>query len=109
MGALLTSKYFNAEGHILGGLQTTLPDSLDWKCINEKEVFVRYMGGMPPGTAYALIESQGESKLLSDLNDDALVPLDHDTYRRKINGAEAHLEERCRELGIDRSVKPRNQ
>lgn len=108
MGALLNFIYFDSKGYLVHSGQTTLPDSLDWKSIEEKEVFIRYMGGMPDNASHLLLKSQGQQRLITDL-DSHKGGMDHLTYRTRYNGHEGHLEERCSELGIDRSRKPRNQ
>lgn len=108
MGTLLNYSYFNSEGRLISSGQKTLPDSLDWKSIDEKEVFIRHIGGMPQGTLLCLIQSQGEVKLIGDLGDSVGLQ-DIQSYKRKMETHEQHLEEACRELGIDRNRKPRNQ
>lgn len=108
MGVLLDFKFFDEDGNPVKSGQLTLPEWLDWKSIEEKEVWFRHMGGMPGNAHQCLIISQGQSKLLSTL-DGHKEPVDLLEYRRRLDGSEQVVEERCRELGIDRTRKPRNQ
>lgn len=108
MGTILNATYFDTAGYLITSVQCTLPHSLDWKGIEEKEVFIRYIGGFPLGTVNCLIESQGERRLLRDV-ESSVGNQDHKVYRRKMENVEHYIEEECRRLGIDRTRKPRNQ
>lgn len=108
MAVLLSYTYFRSNGHTLSAGQMSLPEWLDWKGIDEKEVFFRYISGMPQDAHYAMITSQGQTKLLSNLEAHK-GELDYKEYRRKIDGAEQEVDRLCRERGIDRTRIPRNQ
>lgn len=109
MGCKLQWAAFDVLGNSIGSGESFLADNLDWKSIEEKEQYVRYIGGYPKGTAHLLIMSQGQQKLVTGDLENSTMPLDKAQYERKIKNVENYLEERCRELGIDRTVKPRNQ
>ena len=109
MGCKLQWISFDELGYTLGSGESFLADNLDWKSIEEKEQYIRYIGGYPKGTAHLLITSQGQQKLVTGDLEVSTMPLDKAQYERKIENVENYLEERCRELGIDRTIKPRNQ
>jgi hypothetical protein len=99
---------FTAEGRVCGGGSRVLPDWLDWKSIDEKEVYLMHMGGFPSETDRVLITSQGARKLCV-ADDASREPVDYKMHRRREDGAEAEVERICRERGIDRTRKPGNQ
>jgi hypothetical protein len=109
MGCKLQWIAFDYLGLVIGCGESFLAGNLDWKSIEEKEQYVRYIGGYPKGTTHLLITSQGQQKLISGDMEVSTRPLDKAQYERKIENVEKYLEERCRELGIDRTIKPRNQ
>jgi len=108
VGAALQFTCFNDNGYVVGGGQVILPEWLDWKSIEEKEVYMMYMGGFHPDTVHIFIASQGQRKLLV-ADDASRVKVDYKERRRKEDAAEKAVARICDERGIDRARKPRNQ
>lgn len=100
---------FDDGGHIISSGYKDLHDCVDWTSIDVKEVWFRYMGGLPEGTEYALISSQGESKLIWDIDEHMTTNVDLKTYKERSENVDEEINRRCRELGIDRRRQYRNQ
>lgn len=101
---LYRTRLYDVNGILVGGGQGYMPDSLDWMPIEAKAFWFRYMSMGDPRTEYALLESQGEQRLLTGVS---LENLDHKSYKEKLNGSEAAVHDFIDREGISRT--PRNQ
>jgi hypothetical protein len=102
-------KFFDADGWIIGSGSRAMPMFLDWKGIDEKVVFFKYVGSMAMGTTHLLLESQGETKLVDGITGEMTRPMDASNYKEKMENVERYIEEECGRLGINRNTTRRNQ
>lgn len=100
---------FDAKGYVIASGQKFMGQSMDWAPLEEKELWFQYMGGLPENTAYCLISSQGNSKLVTEIPESATVKIDKDLHNRRMENVEQYLEEECRRRGVERSRIGGNQ
>lgn len=109
MGVFIRYMAFADDGRLIDTGQRFCPDNLDYAPIEEKEVFFKYMGGLPDGTAYCYIESQGGRKLITNVDAVMVEPVDATIHQRKLDNVESYIAEECRRLGIERTRERGNQ
>lgn len=109
MGVFIRYMAFNADGALINTGQSFCPESLDYAPIEEKELYFKYMGGLPVETAYCYIESQGGRKLITNVDAAMVEPVDAAIHRRKLENVESYIAEECRRLGIERTRERGNQ
>lgn len=97
-------KFYDAEGRWIITRSIHMPDELDWMPIAVKAHWVRWMGQGPANTKYALLSSQGEQRLLSDMT---LNPLDFKAYKERLENSYGEIDRFIEEGGYSR--KPANQ
>ena len=100
---------FDAGGYVLASGQKLMGSHMDWASIDEKELWLQHMGGLPENTAYCLISSQGDSKLVTEITEGMTIKVDKDLHNRRLQNVEEFLKDECRRRGIDRNRVGRNQ
>lgn len=95
---------FDGDGKPIRGGTVHGPDVLDWMDIDVKAHWFRFMGQGPETAKYAVLNSQGEQRLLTDLS---LSPLDYKQYRERLEASHDEIDRFIQEGGYSR--KPRNQ
>lgn len=106
---LLKYTAFNEEGSVVASGQISLPDWLDWASIEEKAVYLGYLGGMEPTTEHVLLDSQQSKKLFPHVESDWREPTDFRIHKRKVDNGERYTEEECKRRGIVRERRRANQ
>ncbi len=104
MACMAVWKSYDRAGDPVGSGTVYLPESLDWMPIEVKAHWFRYMGQGPASSAFVLLSSQGEQKLLQQVT---LRPLDATSYKEKKSGSEDEIQNFIEKGGYSRV--PRNQ
>jgi hypothetical protein len=103
---------FTADGKPIkavgGSGSLILPEFLDWRGIQVKELYLRRIGGYPREAHYMLIYSQGESRLVIDLTG-SNQPVTYHQRKELDDAAEEYIERECAQRGIDFARHARGQ
>lgn len=104
MSATYVYRAFDEDGKLVGGQQGFLPSYLDWMPIEAKAEWFRFIGMGDPRTKHVLLESQGEQRLLYNVD---LAEMKHSDFKEKESDAEKHVQQFIDEQRLCRT--PRNQ